>query len=212
MRRLGDTPSLLPHLAPAPTPMSQTSAHRTPHDPATVAGAMVWAYERVTGHRPPARTSWLYPLAQSAIETAHWTAMFNNNAGNVTTANPNQEAWMYEPGNQLKFRSYATLGDGCVSMLKWLEAHGTLTHADAGDIPGYLASLKAGCYAGCGVDYPDISGYVTQYQHVHPSVYWNLPPWGTFALAAGVLISTGAIAYYIAEGEVPTPRRVLARI
>jgi hypothetical protein len=192
--------------------MSQVTAHKTTHAPQTVASAMAWAYERVMGHRPPTTTSWLYPMAQSAIETAHWTQCYNHNAGNVTTANPNHDSWMFEPGNGLKFRSFSTIGDGCLVLMKWLAAHGTLSYADAGNKAGFLASLKAGCYAGCGVDYPDIGAYVTAYQSIKPGFYLNVPPWGYYAIGAAVLIGTGATAYYMAEGELPTPRRVIAAI
>jgi hypothetical protein len=188
--------------------MAQVSAHHTPHSPAVVAGAMVWAYEKVLGHRPVNSTSWLFPLAQSALETAAWKQCFNNNAGNVTTANPNTDHWMYEPGNGLKFRSFSTIGDGCLVMMKWLAAHGTLAYADSGDMAGYLASLKAGCYAGCGVDYPDLTAYVTQYQSVRPIAYINMAPWQIALAASGILFGCGCVAYYIAEGELPTPQRL----
>jgi hypothetical protein len=188
--------------------MPQVAAVKTSYTPSVVAGAMIWAYQQVTGKAPPATTSWLYPLAQSAIETAAWAGCYNNNAGNVTTANPNTDPWMYEPGNALQFRSYNTIGDGCVSMIKWLSSHGTLAYADSGDVSGYLSSLQAGCYAGCGVAYPDISGYVSKYQNISPTPYLNLQTWQVVAIASGILLGCGCIAYYIAEGELPTPKRL----
>lgn len=167
----------------------------TPSDAAHVAGAMVLAYERVTGRPPPARSSWLIPLAQSALETGHWLHMKDNNTGNVG------------PG-----RSYPTLLDGAVAQMAWLAKHHALDAADANDINAYGDALEKGCYVGCpwdcggGIDpatckaqyMSAVASIAQRYKDVVP-VYDEQPPpkpstgsfpWGLAALttaAVGVL-------------------------
>jgi hypothetical protein len=87
--------------------------------------------------------------AQSADETASWTAMHNWNVGNVTTANPNVDDWMLQGSNPIKFRAFPDLASGAAAMVAWLSTRGVLPFAYAGDIAGYVGQLAAHCYLGC---------------------------------------------------------------
>ena len=132
--------------------MPQVAAELTPSDAPTVAGAIVAAYGDLRGHAPPARTSWLWPLALSANETDTWGngpspygGLWNNNVGNVTSPHPTSEAWYDNPhvykSLGLKFRAFDTLRAGALAMLEDLDAHGAIAAADAGDAAGWQSAL-----------------------------------------------------------------------
>src|SRR5271165_6823050 len=131
----------------------QVSAQLTTSDAASVAGAIVWAYTQMRGAPPVSKNSWLYPLALSSNETAHWTKMYNWNVGAVTTLGTSGD-WFSNPlvTNGLKFSSYPDLGTGCAAMLRTLQADGGLAAADAGNEAGFQTALNA--YLGGGSTYP----------------------------------------------------------
>lgn len=176
--------------------VNQLTAELTPAAPADVAGAFVWAYRQLYGV-PPSKEDWLYPLAQSAFETAHWTGMWNWNAGNVTTTGD----YVILPGNALHFKSYDTLGAGALDMLRWLKSHAIMTYADNADLAGYVGALKAANYFGDGdaASYQaGMQNYVNQYSTLNPAGYVDRPHekrWFTIALLAG------GIAYLYESGE-----------
>jgi hypothetical protein len=160
----------------------QVESVLTPSSAPVVAGAMIAAYKAVTGRDPPARSSWLIPLAQSAVETAHWKAMWNFNPGNYTSTGSDGRDWFFIGHNalgeasHLKFRSYGSLGEGCRDMMDWLAKHGALAAADAGAVPAYNAKLQAGWYVGSDpAVYPKygkaIASISQQYAAVDPVPY-----------------------------------------
>ena len=153
--------------------MPQVAARQTSSNGPAVAGAMIWAYEKLLGRKPASKTSWLYPLALSALETASWKALWNHNVGNVTTSAAHD--WYYNPHvtGDLKFAAFPTLGAGCLAEMHWLSAHGGLVAADAGDYEGFMNVLEKGCYAGC-VPYPSLQGNITALQNIEPKRYWEL--------------------------------------
>lgn len=128
--------------------MPQVEALKTPASAADVAGAMSRAYVKLTGNAPPAESSYLMPLAQSALETANWKSLYNFDLGNVTTANPN-DSWFFQYQGSLKFKAYASLDDGALAMMSWLQKHGAIAAADANDLNAYGDALQRGCYVGC---------------------------------------------------------------
>lgn len=166
---------------------------------------MVYGYRQVFGRDPPRNESWLYPLAVSALETAHWTAMYNWNAGNITTLGSGD--WFYNPGVtvNLKFISYRDAGAGARGEINWLATHGVLAHADDGDLAGFQAAMSSSGYGGG--TYPDISATVTALSNVKPSNY--TPPWFVIdrrVAWAGVGVGAGLWATWLAMEIYGVPR------
>ena len=130
----------------------QVEAVLTKSDAPTVAGAIASSYGRIVGHAPPSRSSIILPLAQSALETDHWRAMWNYNAGNVTSGSPATEEWLRIPttgaAGKLRFRAYRTLREGTDALVDWLHHHGAIAAADAGDVVGFVGALQKSGYAG----------------------------------------------------------------
>ena len=166
---------------------------------------MSYAYQRVTGQLPPTFYSILLPTAQSALETSSWKAMWNWNAGNVTTGKPNTDAWidlssLSAATAGIKFKAYGSLGDGCIDMLTWLQKRGVLALAANGDVGAYTNGLAANCYAGC-PGQPGAANYqsyasllyadVNRYRNVTPQPYGEglglIASWGIGAFAVGIL-------------------------
>jgi hypothetical protein len=145
-----------------PQPMTATAAD--------VAGAIVRAYQTLKGSPPPSDTSWLFPLALSSNETAGWKSFFNFNLGNITTLGSGVD-WYLNPHvtNGLKFRSYGSLDEGALGMLKTLQADGGLAAADAGDEGAFQSALNA--YLG-GSIYPNLSGLISRLSSTVPSSGW----------------------------------------
>jgi hypothetical protein len=178
--------------------MTQIDARLTPTTPEAVAGAMVWAYRQVVGMAPPSDSSWRLPLAQSALETANWSQLFNYNAGNVTTAHPDTDDWYYNPHVtvDLKFHAFPTLGQGCITMMSWLKNHGAIPSADAGDAEAYRQALIAGGYAGA--DYPSLDGFVAKYAVTIPKLYWEIPNFGVIGTSLAIVSASYLGAKYLA--------------
>lgn len=139
----------------------------TPSTAPRVAAAIVAAYRDLRGHDPPAKSSWLWPLALSANETRDWNAMWNRNIGNVTTSG-NGTTWFYNPhvADPLKFLSFDDERAGALSMLKVLDKKGGIAAADAGDVDGWQRTLNA--YLGAGQTYPSPWGVVARLESVQP--------------------------------------------
>lgn len=195
--------------------MSQVSPQLTPSDAKTMASAMVWGYQKAVGRSPVSVESWLYPLAVSSLETAHWTAMYNYNAGNITTAG--NENWYTNPGVtvNLKFIAYDNAGAGCEGEISWLNSHGVLKYADTGDYPGFMSAMTASGYGGSG-NYPDLQSIINNLSSIVPGGY--SPYFGgskrilDVALMAGGIIALGAVAAEtIREGSVRASVRNLRR-
>jgi hypothetical protein len=185
----------------------------TTSTPEEVAGALVWAYRQVMGREPISKESWLYPLAQSAIETSHWTAMYDWNVGNLTEPNPAHDynmrcGWSQTCTNPLHFAIYPSLGDGAIAFVKLLHQDGVMAYADAASQSEYIAQLENACYAGCTKDpqtgakvgnpYPSIGSYVSQFSNVIPKPY--MPPLTqgqAVVVAVGIVAISGAAAWLL---------------
>jgi hypothetical protein len=180
----------------------------TPSDPATVAGAMIWAYQYVTGRAPPSRSSWLLPLAQSAFETANWQQMYSWNVGYISQPNKSQP-YYFRGSNPVPFAVYPTLGQGCAALIRWLQRTGALAGADANNLQTYGAALQSGGYLGSDPSqYPaylaGIQSEMQRYANVVPTPYSeggvvpvNTTNWQALGLAALVLGAAGVAAYAI---------------
>lgn len=125
----------------------QVDAVKTPASAADVAGAVWRAYVKLTGNSPPAESSYLMPLAQSAFETGSWQKMIDWNTGYLTAAAG--EDWFLAYSGSLHFKAYDSLDDGALAMMSWLFKHGALAAADANDLNAYGDALQRGCYVGC---------------------------------------------------------------
>lgn len=184
--------------------MGQVDPQLTPSDAQTMAGAMVYGYRQVYGVDPPRNESWIYPLAVSSLETAHWTAMYNWNAGNITTNGSGD--WYYNPGVtvDLKFISYRDAGSGARGEISWLKSHGVQQYADDGDLAGFQAAMTSSGYGGG--TYPSLSALVSQLSSIQPANY--TPPWFVVdkrIVWAGVGVGAGVYAAWIAMELLGTP-------
>ena len=98
------------------------------------------------------RSAVLMVAAQSAVETAAWKSMVQWNMGNVTPSAAQLAAgisWMTQGVPNMKYIAYPDAVSGAKGMLGWIQSHGLLPYAEAGDLAGYAAKLQAGCYLGC---------------------------------------------------------------
>ena len=185
--------------------MSQVDASLTPSDAQTMAGAMVYGYRQVYGKDPPRNESWIYPLAVSSLETAHWASMYNWNAGNITTLG-NGTDWYYNPGVtvNLKFLSYRDAGSGAAGEIGWLKSHGVQQYADDGDLSGFQSAMTSSGYGGG--TYPSLSALVASLSSVKPSNY--TPPFIVLNKLqwAGVAVGAGAWAAWLAMEIYGVPR------
>jgi len=201
----------------------QVAAQLTPADPATVAGAMAWAYTQVTGRAPPSRSSWLMPLAQSAFETANWSVLTQNNVGFISQPNKGLP-FFFRGSNPVPFAVYPTLGQGCIAMMRWLQKNGALAGADNNDIGVYIAGLQSGGYLGNNGDYATyaagIASEMSRYANVVPRPYSDAPPSAlaplrltnnqALALSLGVVAAAAYAAYKIHPRRTSWPRRRVA--
>jgi hypothetical protein len=85
--------------------------------------------------------------AQSAHETAHWTAMWRWNFGNVT-AGPGDDYQVLPGLPTMHFKTYDTAEQGARDYIQWLRSRGVLDYALRGDLDGYVDHLKAHGYLG----------------------------------------------------------------
>jgi hypothetical protein len=196
--------------------MTQVAATLTPSDVSSVAGAFVYAYKILFGRDPPRPESWIYPLSVSALETAHWSQMYNWNAGNVTDGTCHGrvrgDVGTYRNPHvtdALNFSAFSSLGEGARAEMATLLCMGAMDAADAGDLAGFQHALQTGCYAGC-VPYPDLSAYVRQFRNVVPSNYF--PNSRKFVIAGSIVILGGALAYAIHEGAFDSVSRDVGRM
>lgn len=198
--------------------MSQIDAILTGSDAPTVAGAFVWAYGQMTANAPPRRESWVYPLALAALETAHFSAMYNWNPGNITSGTcggkvTGTAGWYANPHVTvpLHFAAFRTIGEGCLGEMQTLSCMGAQAAADRGDYAGFMKALETGCYAGC-QPYPDLSGYVAQYQTLAPTPYHPLTNAKALAIGTGLVALAAGAAWLIGKEPSASPvRHALAR-
>lgn len=178
--------------------MSQAVATiRTPASASDVLGALINA--------GLSQNAAVMAAAQSALETGGWQQMWNWNLGNVTTNGD-----YYTIGsNPLHFRPSDSLSAGAVDFVGYLTARGLIPFADAGDLSGYVSRLQAIGYAG-NADYnayqSGMQSWIDRLGGVTPTYGF---PWKTIGIVAAILIGAGATAYYIVEGELPSPQRLL---
>lgn len=149
--------------------MPQVAAVLTPSSASPIAAAIIAAYRDLMGRDPPAKSSWLWPLALSANETDSWTSMYNWQVGNVITIHPDSDPWFYNPhvtSTALKFVSFDGPRSGARAMLKTLKNHGGIDAADSGDRDGWQKALNA--YLGAGETYPSLWGRVSHLENTVP--------------------------------------------
>jgi hypothetical protein len=144
--------------------------------------------------------------AQSAVETAGWTAMASWNLGNVTALG--DQPYMLQGSNPLHFRAYDSLDEGARDFVSFLGRRGLLPYAAHGDLDGYVARLEATCYLGCvgsvGVDgrtvpasdydayRAGIASWMSKLANVAP--VRGAIGWGPWALAGGLgLLALGLV-------------------
>lgn len=166
----------------------QVSAVRTPITASAMAAAIISAYRALRGQQPPAKSSWLWPLALWANETANGKSMYNWNVGNVTTAG-DPATWYANPGvtAPFKFLAFNDAQSGALSMLKVLDKYGGIAAADAGDQAGWQNALNK--YLGSGT-YPSPWILVAKLQDTQPEgVQLVTPPVSVSRPEPGILIA-----------------------
>jgi hypothetical protein len=194
----------------------------TPSTAPEIAGALVAAYRQIMQRDPVQPEEWLYPLAQSALETGNWKSMYNNNVGFLEFGGDTFSL----PNASGPFTSYANIGQSALAMMRWLFKRGVMAHAYAVDLPGYIDALQAGNYAGKDPGAYDryrkaMPSLVKQYSSVVPTPYTEPPmPQTTtttdntnvkLAVAGGVIIVGAATLLAFAIASDKTPRRAYAR-
>lgn len=185
----------------------QVAAVLTPSTAPRVAAAIIAAYRDLRGRDPPAKTSWLWPLALSANETRDWRAMFNRNIGNVTTSG-NGTVWYANPHvtEPFKYLSYDDERAGALSMLKVLDKKGGIDAADTGDADGWQRAINA--YLGAGATYPSPWSIVARLQSVQPDGGFEVvsPP-SSFRSPVTLLVGVAALGMATAAGYAAYWRR-----
>lgn len=185
--------------------MAQVPAVLTPSTSAHIAGAIILAYGDLRGRMPPAKTSWLWPLALGYNETAGWKSMRNWNVGNVTTAG-DPAAWFINPyvTKPLKFLSFNDARSGSLSMLKVLDKYGGIDAADIGDETGWQNALNK--YLGSG--YPSPWPLVSKLQNVQPEgvELITAPSLNTTARRAPLVFTVAAVAALVAAAATYTAK------
>jgi len=198
--------------------MGQVATVKTPLSAAQALGSVLAAAPGLS------RTALDMIAAQSAVETAAWKAMNNYNFGNVTPTQSQLAAgvpWMDQGIHGMKYIAFPDPVSGAQAMLGWLSSHGLLAYAQNGDLDGYMAKLRAGCYLGCigntdptghtvsQTDYDNyragIASYMSKLSGVTPvtppmpvatSLPSTVPPW---LVALGILGAGAAAGYVLAE-------------
>jgi hypothetical protein len=173
--------------------VAEVAIARTEASAGDVAGAIVAVYRELRGADPPARSSWLWPLALSANETDSWRQLYNWNAGDVTAWDRNRP-WFSNPhvtDAAIKFASFESLRDGVRAMLRTLDRFGGLAAADAGDREAWQHALNA--YLGSGTPYPPLWGRIAALESTIPRAARSRAGVG-LAVAIGVGLSVVAVA------------------
>ena len=171
----------------------------------------------------------LMVAAQSAVETNAWGSGksrpgrgFNNwNAGNVTPSGGQLAAgitWMDQGISGMKYIARTDAVSGGKDMLGWLQSHGLLGYAAAGDLTSYMGQLRSGCYLGCigqtdptgwtvsQTDYDNYQAGISSWMRTLAGVQPVAPPGGSLpssavrnvVLVVGIL-GLGAAAAYVAR-------------
>lgn len=97
----------------------------------------------------PTQSSGAILLAQIDAETANGGALWNNNAGNITTADQSRDFWQPStgPASKLKFLVYPTLADGMRGYIGFLKARPKMLDAAAsGNVHTFSERIRADGY------------------------------------------------------------------
>jgi len=133
--------------------------------------------------------------AQSALETAGWSGMWNWNLGNITTTGD----YVLLPGNGLHFKAYGSLSEGAADFVSYLASHGVTPYAESGDLDGYVGRLQAIHYAG-DADYTayenGMRSWMQKLGAVAPSMFLT----SQAVLASSLLVGGLAVAWGVSEG------------
>jgi hypothetical protein len=144
--------------------------------------------------------------AQSALETAGWTAMWNYNFGNITTASSD---YVLLPGNALHFKPYGSIAAGASDFVDYLTKRGLLPFAENGDLQGYVDRLQAIGYAG-NADYGAYASGMRSWLHRLGGVVPAFPM-SQAVLAGSILLLGTAVAWGIHEGGFEAAWRAIDR-
>jgi hypothetical protein len=145
--------------------MGSVSAVRTVIAPGDAIEAIAEAYEFECGGEMPSKLL-LALAAQSALETARWTACWRFNMGNIRGHGPNGESQSIPGANEIingeaviveaGFAAYPDLISGARAFVRYLcvatkppaknRYQGAIDAATRGDLAGFVHGLKAGGY------------------------------------------------------------------
>ena len=140
----------------------EVEAKATPVSRLQIRDALSTAYRGVVGRAPNAPTLDVLE-AHVAHETARGSKMFNFNFGGIKGTGPSGTTARYRtrevtPEGEKRivdsFRAYAGVVEGAVDYMRLLKSHYStaLEKAEGGDVDGFAASLKKGCYYTASLD------------------------------------------------------------
>lgn len=180
--------------------MSQAVATiRTPASASDVLGALINA--------GLSQNAAVMAAAQSALETGGWQQMWNWNLGNVTT---NGDYYLLGSDTTHHYRPSDSLSAGAADFVGYLTNRGLIPYADAGDLAGYVSKLKSFGYfeSDASAYQSGMQSWIDRLGGVTPTYGF---PWKTIGIVAAILIGASATAYYIVEGELPSPMGLLPK-
>lgn len=176
--------------------MSQVDAVQTPASAADVLGAIQAA--------GVSQNAAVMLAAQSAFETAGWTALWNYNLGNITTNGA--DFYLLGSDQTHRYLPYDSLQEGAAGFVGYLRGHGLIPFAEAGDLPGYVAKLKSfGYFESDAAPYQaGMQSWITKLGGITPTPPQTNQTLRTVGICLAILTAAGATAYYIQNG-LPAP-------
>lgn len=152
--------------------MPRVDMQNTPHAPGELASLLDSALQAYGANQAGAALL----LATILVETGNGQKIWNNNVGNISTANDSDDWWQTTKGaaSALKFKAYPTIDDGMADFVRYSVRHSKFYEAaQTGDVRKFLERYK--------VDYnPElvIDDYVKMFSDIakrYESSFANLP-------------------------------------
>lgn len=138
-------------------------------------------------------------LSTILIETANGSAIWNNNVGNITTANDSDNWWQPSSGaaSALKFKAYPSIDQGMADFAHYTHSHTKFfAAAQSGNVQSFLERYKA--------DYnPElvIADYLDKFKSMakqYAPLFASLPKAALIAGAMGIeWLFWAAVAFFI---------------
>jgi hypothetical protein len=131
--------------------MAQVPTIRTPHTGSEIAESLIVAFERKYGAKP-SRNLAAYLWGLIMLETAGGSALWNENPGNVTIANPDQDYFLLKNKqgtfNKERYRNFERLDLGLENFLYETVTRrpSLIAAAEAGDAYAFATAIRVTRY------------------------------------------------------------------